>query len=61
MLDFNTYLARHGEFGVQAIVERLERYEGIRSGLLVASLEDRWNALMGNDQQAFYGQQRLAA
>ena len=60
MLDFNTYVSRHGEFGVQAIIERLERYEGIRSGLLVSSLEERWNALMAQTSSS-YGQQRLAA
>jgi hypothetical protein len=50
MPNFETYLARHGEFGVQAIVERLERYEGICSCVAI-SLEDRWNALMANDNE----------
>jgi hypothetical protein len=45
MLNYETYLARHGEYGVQAIIEKLERYEGIRAGAAV-SLEERWNALM---------------
>ena len=45
MLDFNKYLMRHGEFWVQALIEHLERYEGIRSNPVIA-LEDRWNALM---------------
>ena len=57
MLNFETYVARHGEFGVQAIIERLERYEGIRSCGTVP-LEDRWNALMANDNAT---QQRYAA
>jgi hypothetical protein len=45
MLDFDKYVARHGEFGVQAIIERLERYEGIR-GQVGHCLETRWVALM---------------
>jgi hypothetical protein len=46
MLDFSTYIARHGEFGVQALIERMERYEGIRTAEIPLSLEDRWNAVM---------------
>ena len=58
MLDFDTYVARHGEFGVQALIERLERYEGIRtSAELALSLEERWNAVM----QLPTPQQRFAA
>ena len=45
MLDFEMYVARHGEFGVQAIVETIERKEGIRYAD-VLPLEQRWNALM---------------
>lgn len=45
MADFHRYVARHGEHGVQAIIERLERNEGIRANILLP-LEDRWNALM---------------
>lgn len=45
MLDFDTYVTRHGEFGVQAIVENIERKEGIRHAE-VLPLEQRWNALM---------------
>ena len=56
MLDFDKYVARHGEHGVQAIIERLERYEGIKS-CISTSLEDRWNLLM----QATASDQRLAA
>ena len=48
MLDFNTYMNRHGEYGVQAIIERIERNEGIRASVAI-SLEDRWNAVMGDD------------
>lgn len=58
MLDFDAYLSRHGEFGVQAIIERIERAEGIRACISV-SLEDRWNAIMGNDNTP--GQPRLMA
>jgi hypothetical protein len=56
MLDFDRYVARHGEFGAQALVERLERYEGIRAKFDIP-LEDRWNALM----QKIPSQQRMAA
>jgi hypothetical protein len=45
MPNFETYVARLGEFGVQALVERLERYEGIRAQIGI-SLEERWSALM---------------
>ena len=56
MLDFDTYVARHGEFGVQAIVETIERKEGIRHAEVI-TLELRWNALMKD----FPFQQQLAA
>jgi hypothetical protein len=45
MPDFETYVARHGEFGVQAIIENIERKEGIRHAD-VLPLEQRWNTLM---------------
>lgn len=45
MLNFESFVARHGEFGVQAIVERIERYEEVEAATS-ASLEERWNALM---------------
>jgi hypothetical protein len=58
MLDFSVYVARHGEFAVQALIERIERYEGIRnSAEIPLSLEDRWNAVM----QLPLPQQRFAA
>jgi hypothetical protein len=60
MIDFEQYLARHGEFGVQAIIERWERYEGIRSGVDVP-LKDRWMALMGRDGSAPARRQCIAA
>jgi hypothetical protein len=46
MMNFESFVSRHGEFGVQAILERIERYEGLRSAADI-SLEDRWAALMG--------------
>jgi hypothetical protein len=47
MLDFNMYLARHGEVGVQTIIEQIERREGIASSFETAlTLEERWNAVM---------------
>jgi hypothetical protein len=45
MPNFDDFVVRHGEFGVQALVERIERYEGIRP-IYGASLEERWNAVM---------------
>ena len=57
MLDFDKYLMRYGEFGVQAIVERIERNEDIRLRSIMP-LEDRWNALMQN--AAVYQQPSMA-
>jgi len=48
MLDFNKYILRYGECGVQDIIERLERAEGIKP-LLGSSLEHRWDTLMQID------------
>lgn len=45
MLSFDHYLNRHGEPAVQAIIERLERQERA-AGPHIATLEERWNALM---------------
>jgi len=47
MPNFETYIGRYGECGVQAIVERIERSEGIRVRDAV-SLEERWNTVMTN-------------
>jgi len=55
MLDFETFTARHGEVAAQALVENLERHQGIRYRGPV-SLADRWDALMQPEQQ-----QRFAA
>jgi hypothetical protein len=46
MPNFDHYVARHGEFGVQDIIERIERYEGINNKAVAISLEERWNSLM---------------
>ena len=45
MLDFNSYLMRHGEAFIQSIVERLERNEGMRART-GTPLEERWEAMM---------------
>lgn len=45
MPNYTEFMMRHGECGIQDIVERLERYEGVRSNVAVP-LEQRWNALM---------------
>jgi hypothetical protein len=49
MLDFNSFVGRHGEHGVQAIIEGIERREGIRFGGV--SLEERWNTVMRSHAQ----------
>jgi hypothetical protein len=46
MLNFDTYVSRHGESWVLFIVEEIERVDGIRYRGSVA-LEDRWNVLFG--------------
>jgi hypothetical protein len=45
MLNFESFVARHGEFGVEAIIEHVERREG-RRWWPGASLQDRWDAMM---------------
>ncbi len=45
MPSYEQFMMRHGEHGVQDLVERLEKYEGISRKEPMA-LEDRWNALM---------------
>jgi hypothetical protein len=47
MLDYNKYVARHGEAGVQDIIEKIERREG-RDHDRNIPLEDRWHVLMSN-------------
>jgi len=45
MPDFHKFMMRHGELAVQDLIERLERYEGIKSAVQ-ASLEQRWLIVM---------------
>lgn len=54
MLHFDQFTARHGEAVAQALLENLERFEGVRADT-TASLEDRWQRLM------LASDQRLAA
>lgn len=49
MPDFETFVARHSESGVQALVEQMERYEGTRPAV-GSTLEERWEALMSNSR-----------
>jgi hypothetical protein len=49
MIEFNTYIARHGDIGVQALIEKLERYDGVRPQLS-ASLEERWKVVVSSAQ-----------
>jgi len=45
MLDFDQYVMRHGEFWVQAIIEQVERNEGVRARFNT-TLEQRWDVVM---------------
>ena len=45
MLDFNEFLMRHGETGVQFIIEQIERLEGI-TARKQDTLEQRWTLVM---------------
>jgi len=45
MISFKRFFARHAECTVQAIIEQIERYEGV-SPATGSSLEERWTALM---------------
>ena len=55
MFGFHDLEAKFGEVVAQAILENLERYEGVRSSV-VSSLEERWDNLMHD-----HAGQRLAA
>lgn len=46
MLNFESWIARHGECGVQAMIESIETREKIalREG---CSLEERWRRVIG--------------
>jgi len=50
MLEFETFVARHGEVVAQAIIENIERFEGVRSDAVIP-LELRWNAIMQSAPQ----------
>ncbi len=60
MPDFEKYIARHGEYGVQAIIENWERHQGIRANA-ETPLKVRWIAFVGNDYAPAHSQQRIAA
>ncbi len=55
MLEFETFVARHGEVAAQAIIENIERFEGVRSNSTIP-LEQRWQVLMHQPSD-----QRIAA
>ncbi len=58
MLEFDKFVARHGEVVAQAILENLERHEGVRSASVVP-LQQRWHNLMRADDG--FSDQRIAA
>lgn len=58
--DFETFMSRHGEIGTQAILEAMERREGIRASASMA-LADRWAMIMGASNQQPTWQARAAA
>lgn len=41
MLNFETYLMRHGEVALEAMLENWERFRGLRSSATL-TLEERW-------------------
>jgi hypothetical protein len=51
MLDFEQFIARHGEIAAQAILENLERFEG-RRGEKILPLAERWQRLMPAEQRS---------
>ena len=47
MVNFELFVARHGEIAAQAVVENLERFEGVRHDYdNTLPLEARWERLM---------------
>lgn len=50
MLNYQSFVSRHCEFTAQALIEQMERYEGI-SPKTGASLEERWVTIMGMPQK----------
>ena len=58
MPTFDQYVAKHGEFGAQALIEQIELVSGIRANVEAPlPLDMRWSTAM---QQSF-PQQRLTA
>jgi hypothetical protein len=55
MLHFEQFVARHGEIVAQAVLENLERFEGVRSNTAIP-LQQRWENLILQSPR-----QRLAA
>ena len=51
MPNYTEFMMRHGEHGIQALVEYIERCEGIVFDVSV-TLEDRWNYIMATSQQS---------
>jgi hypothetical protein len=51
MVDFDSLVARHGEYAVQALLERIERDDGIPARSSVP-LEERWKAAMSGEPAA---------
>ena len=51
MIDFERFVARHGEIAAQAILENLERFEGLRPNRDMP-LEQRWQRLMPGNADA---------
>jgi hypothetical protein len=47
MPNYKEFMMRHGEHGVQILVEQIERAEGVIARQQI-SLEQRWTALMQN-------------
>lgn len=45
MVNYESFVARHGESAAQALVERMERYEGVRPSI-ASPLKERWAAVM---------------
>jgi hypothetical protein len=45
MPDFYEFIMRHGEFGAQDLIERVESYSGIKSDPSLP-LEERWITAM---------------
>lgn len=55
MLEFDIFVARHGEVAAQALIENVERFEGKRSDIIIP-LEQRWQVVMQQPMD-----QRIAA